>query len=535
MQKFTKDFNTNETKQTEVIPGRENDMHENNAGGFSFTVDAWTRLERFLILGTEGGTYYCSEQKLTKENAKSIFALIKTDGIKVVEKVLEVSEQGRSYKNDPALFVLAMCAGATDPKTRKKALEVLPRIARIGTHLFHFAEYVQGFRGWGKALCKGFANWYDSKELDKVAFQIVKYRQRDGWTHKDIFRKAHPKTDDGDRNNLYKYIVGKCDKIDELPAIIKGYELARDYVDTSDKEGVKHLVDIIKEYNLPRECIPTEMLNEVDVWKALFPKMPLNALIRNLGKMSNVGLIKPLSDITKDIVAKLGDKDYLKKSRVHPMQILAAVLTYKSGHGAKGSLTWTPVPQIVEALDKAFYLTFDNVEPTGKNIMLALDVSGSMTWRDMMGIPGLTPNVASAALSLITANVEPNYFVFAFADGFRPLNIHKGMTLQEAINETCGISFGATDCSLPMRYAIQERLDVDAFVIYTDSETYAGYTHPSQSLKEYRKMSNRPAKLVCVGMEANDSSIADPDDAGMLDICGFNTSIPTILSDFIQD
>jgi 60 kDa SS-A/Ro ribonucleoprotein len=33
---------------------------QNSAGGFSFTVDPAARLRRFLVLGTDGGTYYTS-------------------------------------------------------------------------------------------------------------------------------------------------------------------------------------------------------------------------------------------------------------------------------------------------------------------------------------------------------------------------------------------------------------------------------------------------------------------------------------------
>ena len=32
-------------------------MVENNAGGFVFKLDEWKQLERFLILGSEGGTF----------------------------------------------------------------------------------------------------------------------------------------------------------------------------------------------------------------------------------------------------------------------------------------------------------------------------------------------------------------------------------------------------------------------------------------------------------------------------------------------
>ena len=35
-------------------------------------MDDMTRLQRFLILGSEGGSYYASERKLTLENAAAV-------------------------------------------------------------------------------------------------------------------------------------------------------------------------------------------------------------------------------------------------------------------------------------------------------------------------------------------------------------------------------------------------------------------------------------------------------------------------------
>jgi 60 kDa SS-A/Ro ribonucleoprotein len=62
----------------------------------------------------------------------------------------------------------------------------------------------------------------------------------------------------------------------------------------------------------------------------------------------------------------------------------------------------------VDALDRAFYAAFRNVEPTGKRWLLALDVSGSMDCGQIAGVPGLTPRVASAAMALVTAATEKN-------------------------------------------------------------------------------------------------------------------------------
>jgi 60 kDa SS-A/Ro ribonucleoprotein len=84
-----------------------------------------------------------------------------------------------------------------------------------------------------------------------------------------------------------------------------------------------------------------------------------------------------------------------------------------------------------------------------------------------------------------------------------------------------------------MVHALKTGLAVDAFVVYTDNETWAGDIHPFEALKEYRAKTGIDAKLVVVGMTSTDFSIADPNDAGMLDVVGFDSSAPAVISNFI--
>ena len=119
----------------------------NSAGGFAWEVDDWARLRRFLILGSEGGSYYATEWTLTRENAQAVERCIREDGARAVAEIARVSEEGRAPKNDPALFALAMAAGLGDEATRRAALEALPRVARTGTHLFQFVD-VRGAVPW---------------------------------------------------------------------------------------------------------------------------------------------------------------------------------------------------------------------------------------------------------------------------------------------------------------------------------------------------------------------------------------------------
>jgi 60 kDa SS-A/Ro ribonucleoprotein len=91
-----------------------------------------------------------------------------------------------------------------------------------------------------------------------------------------------------------------------------------------------------------------------------------------------------------------------------------------------------------------------------------------------------------------------------------------------------------TDASLPFKDAINRKLEVDGFVLITDSETWAGDTHPAQQLRRYRRLFGRPAKAAILAMPANQYSIADPTDPGQLDVVGFDSTVPSVVGDFLR-
>lgn len=529
---YKKLFSTRRTPQSEAIPG----TVANSAGGFSFAVDDWTRLDRFLVLGSEGGSYYATERALTRENAEGTIRAIQEDGERAVARIVEISHSGRAPKNDPAIFALALAASLGNDETKRLAMAAIPKVCRTGTHLFQFAETVEGFRGWGRGLRRGIAAWYTAKTVDQLALQVVKYRQRGGWSHRDLLRLAHPLTDEVARKEIFDWVC-RDTQGDALPAIITAF------MALPKAARAEEIAALIVEHDLPREAIPTEWLNDEKVWHALLQRMPMTALVRNLGKLSAVGLAKPLSDALPLVLSPLRDVDRIRKARLHPLAILLALKTYAQGRGEKGSLSWEPVPQVIDALNAAFYTAFANVDSTGKRIMLALDVSGSMSGGRIAGT-SLTPREGSAAMALMTAATEENYHIVGFtsSDGgwqsaplLTPLRLTPSMRLDDAVKSVSNLPFGRTDCALPMLHAMHQGLKVDAFVVYTDSETWAGDIHPVQALREYRAKTGIPAKLVVVGMVSNGFSIADPKDAGMLDVVGFDAAAPAIIADFIRD
>jgi 60 kDa SS-A/Ro ribonucleoprotein len=547
---YLKRHGTRRTPQSVPLPGQV----PNSAGGHTWAVDVWTRLRRFLILGSEGGSYYAGEWELTAENAQAVGQAIYEDGVRTVEEIVRVSAKGCAPKNDPALYALAMAAGGGDATTKKAALDALPQVARTGTHLFQFASFVEGYRGWGRSLRRTVGRWYAAQPVDALAYQAVKYRQRAGVTHRDLLRLAHPARRVGAGNptldvsdehaRLFEWIV-RGGETEGLPRLIEGFARAQAAVTPHET------AELVREYRLPREALQPDHLTSPEVWDGLLADMPMTALIRNLATMTRVGVLAPGSDGTARAVAQLGDAERIRRARVHPIAVLAALRTYSSGRGARGRGEWTPVAEVVDALDATFYTAFGNVEPADKRLLLALDVSGSMEGGSVAGVPGLTPRDASAALALVTAATEEHYEVLGFfagrggwktgtrrpgwgADGLTPLAISPRQRLDDAVKAVSDLPFGGTDCALPMLYAQARKREIDTFVIYTDSETWAGDVHPAQALRDYRNASGIDARLVVVGMVSNGFSIADPADLGMLDVVGFDTATPQLISDFAR-
>src|SRR5438445_1320363 len=413
-------------------------------------------------------------------------------------------------------------------------------------------------RGWGRGLRNAVAGWYVEREADVLAHQAVKYQQRDGWSHGDLLRLAHPKAPSPQHDAVFRWMLNGADSLGErevkrkvrgedriakyaavgaLPKLIEAFERVK------RTANVIEVVKLIDEFDLPREAIPTQWLNEAKVWDAWLDRIPMTAMIRNLGKMTSIGLIKPFSDAKKRSLRKLKDATALKRSRIHPLAVLVGQKIYAQGHGEKGALKWSPVSAIVDALDAAFYATFGDVEPCRKPVLLALDVSGSMAASNIAG-SCITAREGSAAMALITAATEPEHEIIGFSaptrggyggmhgggePGITRVTISSRMRLAEVIKVIEKIPMGGTDCALPMLWAARNKLNVSGFVTYTDSETWAGNIHPAQALRQYRSEFVSDAKAIVVGMTSNSFTLNHHNDLRMLESVSYYYSMPYVI------
>lgn len=517
------------TPQTQVIPGREANMAQNNAGGYSFVIDIWDRVDRFIILGTDSNTYYATAQKLSEENASVLIDAIKLDGVRVVNRIVEISKSGRAPKNDPALFALGLVFAYGDAAAQTAAEQAVCDVARIGTHILHLAEYVNALRGWGRRIRRAFGNWYIGQSPKGLAVNLTKYANRDGWTHRDILRLAHPKAD-GEYQQLLAYAAEKSYNFEgtSVASYMNAVEAVKRETNTAK------IAQLISDHKLSREVLPTQALNDAQVWEALLPHMGMGVLVRNLATMTRVGVISPNGEGTKNVLSRMRDMDELKKSKLHPINVLSALMTYRRGAGIRGAHVWTPVQKIIDVLDEMFYNSFGGVVPTGKNILYAIDCSASMDAGKIAGIPGLVPRTFAACLAMVAARTETDATFTGFSTSLDYIPISSRSSLEDTIQKMERFNWGGTDCALPMLWAEKKKMRFDGFVTITDSDTWAGAVHPSQALKKYRQTMGVPAKSAVVGVTAESFSIADPNDPLSADFVGADSNTPNLISDFFR-
>ena len=523
MKTYTSILSEKNTPQTEPLALR-TDMVKNSAGGYVFEATNSAKLQRFLLLGTMGGTYYASEKSQTEAATKFLIKQLQDNGIHTLQIVDDYVTRNRILKMDTALYILALACTYGDATTKTVAYNLIKFWCKTGTHLFQFVSMVNDLRGWSGGLRRGVSAWYDGLTIDKLVYQTLKYQNRAGFTHKDVLRLAHPKAKDATVNEYYKFLVDKPSEFSHI--MFDSWKKAKSATTTAE------VIDSIKTGRLTWEMIPTEFLNDLYVLGVLVDNMPLMALIRNLNRFTYTGALDQSETFAK-VYSKLTSEAEVRNSKVHPIFVLSAMKTYGSGKGEKGGKTWTVNQRIMDALQKTFDFAFkslDNELVTGVKTLVAVDVSGSMS----APVSGMNMSCTEAASALALTNLKQ--VVDSHLILFDTSVYESGLGARHSYDEAfraMNRGGGGTDCSLPFSYALTKRIKYDSIVIYTDSETWAGRSHGKTLLDQYRKQFNPNVKVVEVALVANDYSGFPQDDSNVLRTVGFDSALPQVIKSFI--
>ncbi len=517
------------TPQTQPIPGREAEMIQGRSSGYGFDAGQWAQLRRCLLMGTANGSFYADKRELTDEFADIVLACVEQNPQRVAEAIAYASD-GHAINNSAPIFALVLLSMGDQPEAKACFAEIFPQVIRTGSHFYEWLSYTKGLRGFGKVVRECGKAWLSNADAKRLAYQLLKYQQRHGFTHRDALRLFHPKPTSADHQALYHWVSKGELPSGHLPEAmqqISWYERV--------KRKPQLTCEAISKGRLTHEMIAPIGQMDQQAWNLLFRQMPLGALLRNLGSLTQIGVLQThKSKQLKHVEKLLTNRELLRKARIHPMDVLKALKTYQSGGKlGRSSKTWVPISRICDILDRTLELSFEVAAPTGKTFLHAVDISGSMSYYSVGSI-GLTCCEIAATMALATAKAEQNYAIRGFSTQFKDLGITAKDSFASAMGKAQSSNFGGTDASVAYDWAIKQRFYADVFVFWTDCESWAGRRHPSQALKDYRQKVNPKAKAVYVTLVPNRQSLVDPRDRNSWDFHGFDPAAPRAIQMIAQ-
>ncbi|MDJ0657917.1 MAG: TROVE domain-containing protein [Crocosphaera sp.] len=520
------------TPQTQPISGREAEMLQGRSGGWMFDAGLWTLLRRCLLIGTAKSTYYAGKRELTDDFIDILNQGVATDPSRVASEILYASD-GRAINNSAPLLGLVLLSMGKTPESKQAFRDIFPQVVRTGSHFYEWLSYTKSLRGFGKLIQEVGTQWLSREDVKGLAYQLLKYQQRYGFSHRDALRLFHVKPPTDEHQQLFNWVVKGWDELpDDIPSEaltqIWWYEWLKHHPDQTHQA--------IANGRLTHEMVAPVGKMDKQAWQLLFNEMPIGAMLRNLGSLTELGVLRADEPKNLDRLEKvLNDVNRLRKGRIHPIDVLKALKTYQSGGKVgRSKKNWTPVPRIVEILDKAVALSFDTVQPTGKVFLHAVDISSSMSYGVVDSV-GLSCCEIATAMALVTAKAEKNYMIRGFSTKFIDLGISRKDSFRSALKKAKNKNFGGTDASVAYDWAIKNKFKADVICFWTDSESWAGYNHPCEAFAQYRKKVNPKVKAVYITLAPYRISLVDPKDPLSWDLGGFDPGTPRLIQMLAED
>lgn len=479
-------------------------------------------------------------------------------GKDVLDCIKDVSENNGACRQGPTVFSYAFCIVHGDREVKKYGYKMLTNICRIPTHLFEFQKFCEELNmqknnhsGWGRSHRMGISKWYNgfANNAPKLAYLVTKYKKRSKWNHRDIVRLAHVKPQNEKIRTILKFIVNKeknnlvklHDSDDEEHAEVKTFLGA--VIEAKKCKDNKRIQELIAKNDLAREHLPNSCLSDKEVWQTLLRTMPLTALIRNIGKMTQLGIFnEEHASFHIQLVEERLQIQTLQESKVHPLKILFALRQYQEGKGDQGKLHWIPNPGVIRIMEEAFDNAVGLQTKTGKRYLLAVSVSCDMK-KKLVGSP-LTASEAAAAMVHTIAKKEHDVKT-VFVENKCDIEQSFVSTIDQYDNlssirkklDKFSSPEPAKERKTPFKeWASSYENFFDVIMIFTDTLTGEGKGRVMEPFVHHCHKVGAPSHArVIVAMTGKPNYRVEPCDDQTLHVIGFDHSTPQIINAFIDN
>lgn len=498
----------------------------NYAGAPTFVRSAEERLVQALTTGTFEPTFYADANTLAQEAVTLCREFAERDPHFLAQAIVYARTQGL-LRLAPIVALITLSA-SPNPDAKEMFRRIFPRVIHTPGDLQDAlalcrAKGGSSLRGMGKSVQHAAQRWL----AQMSEYHAIKYgAQSQQMSLRDIYRLTRPRLA-GQPGAIARWIVkGEVDA--EATPQIAGYEAfkaAAAEVRRTEPESVRQTIDaegraleLVSAHRLPWEVVAGQMEGSRAAWTAMLYQMPYFALLRNLNNLIKHGVTaddEALSYITRT----LADPQRVASSKLLPFRFLSAAKALESGPGRSA---------IETALNAALEASFVNMPELGSRVLIANDISGSMTNkpspRSDMTMAEIAGIFAAAAFKKAEAGTIVSFDTQAY-----PRALDKHLPLMQIARSISGYG-GGTSLSAPLLWAFgnPERV-FDVAIFLTDSESW--YDHLTSGrgsadlVREYKKRVN--PNLVCffVQLVPYQHAVAPQSEPGMFYLYGWNASL----------
>jgi hypothetical protein len=292
------------------------------------------------------------------------------------------------------------------------------------------------------AMEKGFAKAFDKFD----GYQLAKYRNEGkAWKLVDVVNLVHPKPNEKNAEALARLVEDKLRSQDTWESEIK-------------KDG------------------------KAEAWGKLIAERKIGyfALLRNLRN-----IMQDAPESLDDALRMLTEQKLIHKSLVLPFRYLTAMKEIEKLPDSR---------KVMDALEEALELSLDNVPELEGVTLIALDVSGSMTFNSSRGttpaeIGGIFGSV------LYKKNLTSDFLIFDTSMAWVNFNSKDSiLTMAKTIPYTGGgTDFRLIFTNLKRKY--------DRIVILSDMQAWVGYNTPKHEFDTYRNIYGADPMVYCFDLQ----------------------------------
>ncbi|UXI67834.1 RNA-binding protein [Tahibacter amnicola] len=474
----------------------------NEAGGAAYQRDAVAALAVYAATGCLNGVFYADAQTQLAQ----VLRLCEAVPTEFVARTALYARQNAYMKDMPALLLahLAQRDGALCEK-------IFDRVVDNGRMLRNFVQIVRsgvtGRKSLGTRPKRLVRQWLERASVDQILAAAVGQSP----SLADVIRMVHPRPQDAEREALYAWLIDRPYKAEALPAKVQAYETFK-----QNHEGDVPDVPFLFLTNLP--------LTDAH-WTAIARRASWQTARMNLNTFQRHGVFAKPDDVGH-LAAKLRDPAHVARARAFPYQLFAAW----------NAITGDMPQPLRDALQDAMELATQNVPVLAGNVVVAVDVSGSMSSPVTGNRPGSTTKMrcvdVAALIAACVKRKNPSARVIPFNTQVVSVTLNPRDSITTQATTLANALGGGTTVSAPLARLNAEKAMVDTLIIVSDNQSWADTCKvaATATMKEWSTIKHRcpGAKLVCIDLQPYMTS-QTVESADVLHVGGFSDAVFDVL------